>query len=112
MSGFSNLKLRTKLLGSFMIIAFLMALVGGIGMIKMKAVEEGGNNIYVRSAVPIGELMDVATAFQRIRVNLRDMILDSDQAKKQQYAAKIGDLQKTMNTEADKFEKSIKAEEV
>ncbi len=69
MTGLSNVKLRTKLLLSFTLAALLTVLVGVTGIVKITTIKDSDERLYRHITVPLSQISDVSTAFQRIRVN-------------------------------------------
>jgi methyl-accepting chemotaxis protein len=57
-------------------------------------------------------MAQVATAFQRVRVNLRDIILLSDPAKIAEWETQITERRQEINTQSDAFEKTIISENI
>lgn len=112
MKWFYNLKIATKLLSSFILVALIAGVIGVIGIVKIRAIEESAKIIYERSAIPISELMDVDVAFQRMRVNMRDLTLDKTAEDRNKHAARIKELDKQFEEKMAGFEKTVKAQEI
>ena len=81
MKWFLNMKITTKLIIAFVIVAILAGVVGAVGMSNITKIDENGHVLYANMTVPLAEAADMAKLFQRIRVNTRDMILEEDQEK-------------------------------
>lgn len=75
MNVLNNMKTNTKLIGSFLIIAILTAIVGVLGIIYIRQIDAADTKLYQNQTVPIGQLQEMAVSFQRTRVNLRDLLL-------------------------------------
>ena len=109
-----NLKLSVKLLGSYLIVALIGGIVGFIGVSKIKAIDEQDQAMYQINTKPLGEIGDAAVAFQRIRANLRDVIIDRlllDQDVTV-YVDTIKELDKKLDGNLKEFEKTIVLQEV
>lgn len=78
MKWFLNMKITTKLVTAFVIVAILAGIVGGVGIINIKTIDENGSTIYTNMTVPLAEAAEIAKLFQRMRVNTRDMILEDE----------------------------------
>ena len=78
MKWFYNLKIRTKLLAGFILIAVVVGIVGYIGISNINSLEQASQNSYDNMTVPVSELGEIGVAFQKLRVNVRDMILEND----------------------------------
>jgi len=90
MRWFFNLKIRTKLLTGFGIMALLTVTIGTIGIINLKRINDNGIVMYEQVTVPISQLGSISTYFQRVRVNLAKVIMEDSVAKKGEYQALIG----------------------
>ena len=66
-----NIKIGTKLISSYIIIAMLCGVVGVLGISKIKEIDDADTKLYEKMTVPIGEVGKMETYFQRIRVNVR-----------------------------------------
>ena len=86
MNVLNNMKTSVKLIGSFMIIAVLTAVVGVLGIIYINQIDAADTRLYQNQTVPISQLQEMSVSFQRIRVNLRDIILAKTPQETQQYA--------------------------
>jgi methyl-accepting chemotaxis protein len=112
MNFLNNLKTRAKLIGSFLIIAVITAVVGVLGIYYIQQIEAADTRLYKNQTVPLGQIADAGVAFQRVRVNLRDMILATDTAEVQKYADIILQLETEMATLTAEYEKTILSQEM
>lgn len=103
----NNMSLKAKLMTGFILVAVIAALVGGVGMYYIKQIAKADTTLFASGAEPLGQLSEVSTAFQRIRVNARDIISASSATEKQRFAARIAELRKTISEEADAYEKTL-----
>ena len=110
MSWFYNLKISVKLLSGFILVAVIAGVVGLIGILNINTIASKDMELYVKGAVPLEQMDLLSTAFQRIRVELRGMILSSDKEDistsinsinedKDVIAGLMPDLQKTLLTQ-------------
>jgi methyl-accepting chemotaxis protein len=112
MNALNNMRTSTKLIGSFIIIALITAIVGGLGIYYLKQIETADITLYNNQTVPISQLADMATAFQRIRVNLRDLLLAQSPEEAQKYVSTINELSIKMENLSKDYEKLILSEEM
>ncbi|MBF0551643.1 MAG: MCP four helix bundle domain-containing protein [Deltaproteobacteria bacterium] len=112
MHWFYNLKIRTKLLSSFILVALIAGVIGFVGVINLRHLDEADKTLYERNTVPLADIDDVSTGFQRIRVDLREIILAKNADEMKGSLASIKELDKANNEGLAKFEKSIKAEDI
>ena len=59
----------------FLLVACTTAAVGYIGITNVKEIDRLGGVMYNNMTVPIAHLGDMASTYQRIRVNSRDVLL-------------------------------------
>jgi methyl-accepting chemotaxis protein len=78
MKFIDNLKMGPKLIGSFLIMAAIATLVGVIGIKEIHTIEAADTQLYEKMTVPLADMGDLMTAFQRLRVNQYQAILNND----------------------------------
>jgi methyl-accepting chemotaxis protein len=110
MKWLNNIKISTKLLGSFTIIALLSGLVGGIGIINIRSIDEADTKLYEKITVPLGQIGEISTHFQRMRLNYRDVLL-IDKAERYKQKDRIDERKKDINRLSVEFEKTILTDE-
>ncbi|NJD39033.1 MAG: methyl-accepting chemotaxis protein, partial [Geobacter sp.] len=103
----NSMSLKAKLMTGFIIVALLAGMIGGVGMFFIKQIEKKDTELFVSGAEPLGQLANVSTDFQRLRVNARDIISASSAADKQRFAGRIKDLRENINKEAEAYEKTL-----
>jgi methyl-accepting chemotaxis protein len=108
-----NMRLSVKLIGCFLVVALIGALIGAVGIIKIRAIEKEAGDMYLLNTKPLGETGGVAIAYQRIRNNLRDTIIDKFVLGKDVdgYVGTINQLNKKIDEDLAKVEKSLQTEE-
>jgi methyl-accepting chemotaxis protein len=111
MQGFRRMTLKTKLMIGFNAVAVVALIVGAVGIMKIKRIDAEGTRLYEKSTVPIGDLADASMAFQKNRVNVRDLIMTSSPAEKQLIAARMKQTRGTISAATARFEKSIVSDE-
>lgn len=107
MNWYYNLSIKTKLLSGFILIAIIAGIIGYIGIKKIHEVDDRDTLLYQNMTVPLSQLTNISTTFQRIRVNTRDMILAQEPAEIQKNKNDINDLIVVIDNEAAAFEKLI-----
>jgi methyl-accepting chemotaxis protein len=112
MKWFNDLKVAGKLLLAFVFMAVLTAAVGFWGIKNLKTIEELDAELYEINTVPLNNLLDMSTYFQRTRVNLREVILDKDAEARRAHVARIAELDKLSAEAEASFEKTIRSDEV
>src|SRR5882724_2714678 len=85
MNWFNNMRIRTKLSVSFALLALTTGIVGYMGISKIRAANDADIRLYEKTTVPMGQLGDIASLFQQLRVNTRDIILARSDDERQKY---------------------------
>nr|WP_026842811.1 MCP four helix bundle domain-containing protein [Citrifermentans bremense] len=111
MTWFHNLKLGAKLMTGFISVALIAAVIGYVGIWKLKAIDEADRKLYEKITIPISQLQDISTSFQRIRINIRDMVAATGAADRKNFGDRIIQLREDINKTSGEFEKSIMTEE-
>ncbi|MBL8995106.1 MAG: MCP four helix bundle domain-containing protein, partial [Spirochaetia bacterium] len=68
-----KLKLGTKLVGGFLIVAAIAGAIGAVGIIQLNKVNDADTFLYEKAALPLGYLPTMVNSYQRARVNVVKM---------------------------------------
>ncbi|MFN8383507.1 MAG: methyl-accepting chemotaxis protein [Anaerolineales bacterium] len=112
MNVLNNMKTSVKLTGSFLILAVITAVVGILGIYYLKQIDAADTELYEHQTVPLGQIADVDVAFQRTRVNLRDMLLAKTPEEAKKYIDTIKELDTEIATVSADYEKLILSAEM
>ncbi|SNB46534.1 methyl-accepting chemotaxis protein [Geobacter sp. DSM 9736] len=112
MKWFYNMKIGNKLLAGFGLVALIAGVIGVVGVTYLKRLDQSYSILIERNALPLGPMGKASVAFQRTRVNLRDTIFAANQEEARQRIATIKELDKLIEEDLAKFEKSVAAAEV
>ena len=74
MKWFKNLKIRKKLIFSFILISVLCGAMGLLASYNLKALNDSDTELYENMTVPLYQIGEISTQFERTRVALRDAI--------------------------------------
>jgi methyl-accepting chemotaxis protein len=69
MSWFHNLKIRTKLLSCFIILAVFTSIIGLVGVVNLKNSNSKSENMYYNNFIPAQKLQTIQTALEEVRAN-------------------------------------------
>jgi methyl-accepting chemotaxis protein len=69
-----NLKMRTKLIGGFMLVALIAGLVGITGIVNIRRIAKADLFLYEDQTAPLPVLSHIAVAFQRSQVVLASVL--------------------------------------
>ena len=72
-----NMKVSAKLIVSFLVVAILTALIGGVGIFGMMQINDGASGMYNNQTVPMSYMTKIVEMLQRQRAYMRDMIIGS-----------------------------------
>jgi methyl-accepting chemotaxis protein len=108
MKWFYNLKIATKLIMSFVIVAIIAGVVGVVGIINIRNIQSMDADMYNRHTSTLPDLANVARAYQRERVALRDLYIQKDAAKRQSTMNTFKELDKDISDGMAQFETGIK----
>ncbi|MCE1224996.1 MAG: methyl-accepting chemotaxis protein [Geobacteraceae bacterium] len=111
MQWIKDLKVGVKLVTGFVMVAIIAAVVGVIGITKIKQIDHDAAMMYERMTVPLGDLGATSVLFQRVRINLRDFVETKDAAKRQQYLDTMKKLRQAMTERSEKIEKTLISDE-
>lgn len=111
MRWFFNMKIGSKLILSFVIVAIIAGIVGGIGIYNINKINEKDHELYTNMTLPLSYAADMNTLFESVRNITRDMILETNEADVNQCYQEIQDLVAQMNEASEKFSKTILTKE-
>lgn len=111
MSWYKNLKVGVKLIVGFITVAIIAGAIGVVGVLNIQRIDEADTELYVKMTVPLGEMIMVAESFQRIRVNMKDLVLTTSNAEVAEIEKNVETLNQQFDTNFASFEKTILTEE-
>lgn len=77
MNGFENMKLGTKLIGSYLVIATIAAFIGLFGNYNLHKLDDADTFLYEKTTVPLGYLIEITKNFERSAANVGYMALEN-----------------------------------
>ncbi len=111
MGWFNNMTLKGKLLCGFITVAIIAGVIGGFGIYNIKQIAAADTKLYEQITVPLSELTEVSVAFQRLRVNARDIVTADSAEKREHFAGRIKELRESIDKNAASYEKTLFSEE-
>ena len=103
----NNIKLAPKMIGGFVLVAAIAALIGVVGITKIHTIDAADTVLYEKMTVPISQLGDMATNFQRQRINLRDAIFAESADEIADKLGRMESLDKDQDRLSVEYEKGI-----
>ncbi|KDR94556.1 methyl-accepting chemotaxis protein [Peptoclostridium litorale DSM 5388] len=112
MQWYKDLKISVKLLSGFIMVAVIAGVIGFIGIRNIKTVDDNDTLLYTNMTVPISYSADMSKDFQRIRVHMRNMVLENDIEKINTEYSEIQNLAKELDVLGAQFEERILSDEM
>ncbi|HEU0264335.1 MAG TPA: MCP four helix bundle domain-containing protein, partial [Geobacterales bacterium] len=107
----NNMKIGTKLVGGFVMVALFAAIVGIVGIVNLRTLDAADTKMYEQMTVPLGEIANASTSFQRMRNNLLEMAVATNGDELQSAFSRSEDRDKEIDELLGKFEKTIITDE-
>lgn len=107
MGFYTNLKIRNKLILGFSIIVFISLSTGIFSYYQIHKLERAGNFLFNKSIKPMEHISDIATDFQRLRVNIREYILASDKTRNEYYEGRVTKFRTDIDKTVKKLEETL-----
>jgi len=104
---FNNLKMGPKIQLSMGVLLLFTLFIGIFGIRDIQAIGTADTKLYKQTTVPIGLMSEMATRFQRIRVNLRDAVLADNSEEIQKYVDRAAELDKELRGFWPEYEKLL-----
>jgi len=111
MKWFSNISIMVKLLLGFTGVALIAALVGGIGVYNIKAIDAADITLYEKATIPLSDINDVSTHLQKVRIYIRDYFASRDDQSRARNEKKIAASKNEIDSYMIDFEKTILTED-
>ena len=104
-----NMKLSTKLLGGFMGLAFLTAVVGTVGTLSIRSIDNADTELYEQNTVALAQTGKLKEDFQKMRNVFRDGMMNKFLFSKDasEQFSKVKELDQSMQTSVGTMEKII-----
>ena len=102
----SNLSLRTRLIGGFLLIAMVAGAIGAIGIVDLGSMRRADDKLYRAHTAPLPELAHLSLAFDKQRVALRDFLAAQTPEEKTRFENQINTLTDGLDRSASDFEAS------
>jgi methyl-accepting chemotaxis protein len=101
------MKISKKLLLGFAVVIAVAVAMAAVGVLNLMSINENDLLMYEKMTVPIAQFSGVATSFQRVRVELRDMIMENDAAKIAEQEEAVATRRSEINENADAYKIAI-----
>ncbi len=82
MGWFNNLKIATKLISAFLVLAVIIGVVGLFGMYNLGQINDSQDDMYNNNLIPTSEIQSALVNYNRMRITIRDVYMaDTEQAR-------------------------------
>jgi len=93
-----DMKVGTKLIGGFLLVAALTAFIGAFAILKMKTIGNQYQRHWQDNSRALQDIGNATAAYQRLRVNIRDYVIaangDQERAALDKVNSRIEEFQK------------------
>lgn len=110
MSLLKKLKIRTKIISSFLIVALVITIVGTIGTMSLKSVATNSESMYSNNLQSIYMMMDIKQNLTQIRVDLLQLIYQRDASQNSNIIEDIEIIVDETNKYLESYEEMPKSE--
>lgn len=108
-----NFNISTRIVLGYCIAIVFAAAIGVTGIYQLNKVSTGADHMYQYNTIPLPKLGMSFAHFQRIRVNLRDVLLHQGNAEMhKELIARIGEMKKDIKEEIEEFDKASQSEDI
>jgi methyl-accepting chemotaxis protein len=111
MKWFSNFKISTKLISTFILVAILAGIVGMVGVVNIRSIDKKYTGLFVDFGVAQGDIGQLGVTFNDTRSIIRDVVFIEDENKRNENIIKIKDSDKKMDEQLERIEKSLSTTE-
>lgn len=107
MKWFYNLKIGTKLILGFIIVALIAGGIGLMGVINIKTIDSQDNYLYQKMTAPLGELIFITESFKGTSSDVADFILSTDSANQTKLEESIQEKNTIFETNMKSFQTTL-----
>src|SRR6185369_3622795 len=97
MGYYANLKIRDKLALGFSFVVFMALAIGIFGYFQIHKLERADSFLFNNGVKPVEQIGNIASGFQRLRADMRELILAGDQKAHDHYQAQISKFRKEID---------------
>lgn len=111
MKWFINLKIGVKLIIGFILVAIIAGVIGFVGILNIIKIDEADLYLYERMTVPLGETTTFVDAYQRMRGNVKDIILSNTDEEIADFESRIATRNEEFNVAFESFKTTLFSDE-
>lgn len=107
MNIFRNVKIRVRLLASFIIVAMIAAVIGIVGVININKINDLDTKMYENNVKPLDTLVTITYDFGAIRSRFKDVILADNAADMKEPENDVNTFSADFDAKLEDFSKSL-----
>lgn len=107
MRWYYNMKIGSKLILGFLIVAIIAGAIGVIGVVNIRTIEQLDTKLYETMTVPLGEMVIITESYHIMRGNIKDILLSSNKEEIADYENRIAKRNEAFDTNLKSFEKTL-----
>ena len=111
MKWYLNLKVGVKLIIGFILVAIIAGIIGIVGAVNIKTIDDADTRLYETMTVPLGEMVTIVESYQRMRGNVKDLVLATTPAEIADIEERIKLRNEEFNTYLTSFQKTLFTDE-
>jgi len=104
MQAFRDLKISTKLLGSFLFMAVMVGIVSTVSFVYLRGFEEADGNLYERMLLPTQQLAEARALYEENHSAAKEIMMTSDAAQKTRLETRMHDNSKQISKLLDAYQ--------
>jgi len=104
MKWFYNLKISTKLIVGFLLVAVIAGVVGIVGLMNITRINEADTLMFENNTMGINYSANAARYYQRMKYNIAECIILRDDSKRNEYAGNISSFIGTIDEQLANYE--------
>lgn len=110
MRWFNALHLGKQLVISFVFVALITAVVGGVGIYNIRKIDQADTLLFEKVTIPSSYVADISIAFLRVRVTLRDLAEAANSSEMEERKEMLKGLRAEITKKSEMFEKTLMTE--
>ena len=107
MKWINNIKISTRLLVSFILVAIIAGAIGLMGIININKVNDLDSELYGKMTAPFNELIGITNDYQYMKIYVRETILVNDPVENEKNIAKFNERSTAFDKDLDVFNETL-----
>ncbi|WMJ85951.1 methyl-accepting chemotaxis protein [Anaerocolumna sp. MB42-C2] len=107
MKWYNNMKISSKLITGFVLVAIIAGIIGVIGIVNIRNMDKLDTELYERHTVTLPELSNITNAYLKQRTSVRNLYIVKDLDARQSYIDDINVQQQKLTDAMEIFKKTI-----